>query len=61
MDTVFNCGNFYATLTTYPHLLLVDKTTLRPPTMLGPVTVHKRLNTECFDYLAASLTKLSQH
>ena len=25
--------------------------------MLGSVTVHKRLNTECYDYLAASLTR----
>lgn len=57
MDTVFNCGNFYATPTTYPHLLLIDKTTLKSPTMLGSVTVHKRLNTECYDYLAASLTR----
>lgn len=33
VDTVFNCGNFYVTPTTYPHLLLVDKTTLKSPTM----------------------------
>lgn len=57
VDTVFNCGNFYATPTTYPHLLLVDKTTMKCPTMLGPVSVHKRLNTECYDYLAASMTR----
>lgn len=57
VDTVFNCGNFYATPTTHPHLLLVDKTTLKSPTMLGPVTVHKQLNTECYDYQAASLTR----
>lgn len=57
VDTVFKCGNFYATPTTYPHLLLVDKTTMKFPTMLGPVPVHKRLNTECCNYLAASMTR----
>ena len=36
VDTVFNCGNFYATPTTYPHLLLVDKKMMKSPTMLGP-------------------------
>ncbi|CAH3186458.1 unnamed protein product [Porites evermanni] len=36
VDTVFNCGNFYATPTTYPHLLLIDKTTLKSPTMAKP-------------------------
>ena len=25
--------------------------------MLGPVTVHKQLNTECYDYQAVSLTR----
>ena len=58
VDTVFNCGNFYATPTTYPHLLLVDKKTLKSPTMMGPVSVHKRLNTECYNYLAASMTRV---
>ena len=57
VDTVFNCGNFYATPTTYPHLLLVDKKTMKSPTMLGPVAIHKRLNTECYNYLAASITR----
>ena len=57
VDTVFNCGNFYATPTTYPHLLLLDNTTLKSPTMLGPVSVHKRLDTECYNYLAASITR----
>ena len=45
INTVFNCGNFYATPTTYPHPLLVDKKTLKSHTMMGPVSVHKRLNT----------------
>lgn len=57
VDTVFNCGNFYATPTTYPHLLLEDKKTMKSPTMLGPVAIHKRLNTECYNYLAASMTR----
>ena len=56
-DTVFNCGNFYATPTTYLHLLLVHKKTMKSQTMLGTVAIHKRLNTECFNYLAASMTR----
>lgn len=58
VDTVFNCGNFYATPTTYPHLLLVDKKRMKSPTMLGPMAIHKRLNTECYNYLAASITRV---
>lgn len=49
VDTVFNCGNFYATPTTYPHLLLVQKKTMKSLTMLGPVAIHKRVNTECYN------------
>jgi len=57
VDTVFNCGNFYATPTTYPHLLLVKKKTMKSPTMLGIVAIHNHLNTECYNYLAASMIR----
>lgn len=35
----------------------MDKKTMKSPTMLGPVAIHKRLNTECYNYLAASMTR----
>lgn len=57
IDTVFKCGNFFATPTTYPHLMLVDKTTSRHPTMLGPLAVHKRLDTDAYEYLGCSMTR----
>ena len=57
VNTVFNWGNSYATPRTYPYVLLLDKTTLKSPTMPGPVAVNKRLNTECYDFLEAPLTK----
>ena len=57
VETVFKCGNFFATPTTYPHLMLVDKTTSRHPTMLGPLAVHKRLDTDAYEYLGCSMTR----
>ena len=42
VDTTYNLGDFYVTLTTYPHLMLQDVNTGKHPTMVGPVLVHQQ-------------------
>ncbi|XP_070564098.1 uncharacterized protein [Ptychodera flava] len=46
VDSTFNIGNFYVTLTTYKHLLLEHKTKGYEPVMIGPTIIHQ---TRVFD------------
>ena len=54
-DTTYNVGNFYVTPTTYKHLMLVDTTSKKHPTMIGPILVHQRKNFAAFNYFASTL------
>ena len=44
VDTTYNLGDFYDTPTTYKHLMLVNITSHKHPTIAGPILVHQRFN-----------------
>jgi hypothetical protein len=41
VDTTFNVGDFLTTITTYRHLLLLDRKTRESPVLIGPVLLHQ--------------------
>ena len=41
-DPTFNLGQYSVTTTSYEHLFLLERTTGKPPTMLGPVFIHQK-------------------
>ena len=59
-DTTYNVGEFYVTPTTYKHLMLVDITSKKNPTMAGPVLVHQRKNFATFNYFASTLVSFNK-
>ena len=59
-DTTYNVGNFYVTPTTYKHLMLVDTTSKKHPTMIGPILIHQRKNFAAFNYFASTLICFSK-
>ena len=54
-DTTYNLGQFYVTPTTYRHLMLVDITSQKHPTMAGPILVHQRKDFASFNYFASTM------
>ena len=54
-DTTYNLGQFYVTPTTYRHLMLVDITLQKHPTMAGPILVHQRKDFASFNYFANTM------
>jgi hypothetical protein len=42
VDTTFNLGDFYVTLTSYPHMMLRDVRNSCHPTFIGPALVHQQ-------------------
>ena len=50
-DTTYNLGQFYVTPITYRHLMLVDITSQKHPTMAGPILVHQRKDFASFKLL----------
>ena len=54
-DTTFNLGDFFITPLTYPHPLLQDVKTGKPPVMLGLLLVHQKMDFAAFNYFASSL------
>ena len=54
VDPTFNLGEFSVTVTTYRNLQLLDRTTKKPPVMIGPMLVHQRQTTQSYHFLAAS-------
>ena len=61
VDTAYNLGDFYVTLTTYPHLMLQDVNTGKHPTMVGPVLVHQQTDFSSFNYFISTLISHSKH
>ena len=59
--TTYNLGDFYVTLTTYPHLMLQDVNTGKHPTMVGPVLVHQQTDFSSFNYFISTLISHSKH
>lgn len=61
IDPTFNLGDFSVTVTTYKHLHLRDRKTGKSPTMLGPMLVHQRKDTQSYFFLASSLVRLNSN
>ena len=42
IDLTFNLGEFSVTTTQYKHLLLVNRISVQPPVMGGPMMIHQK-------------------
>ena len=60
IDTTYNLGEFYVTPLVYPHLMLDDIETGKPPMLLGPVLVHQTVDFSAFHYFASTLIECRQ-
>ena len=60
VDPTYNLGEFYVTPTTYPHLMLEDVITQKPPSLLGPVLIHQRMEFSTFNYFSSTLIGLNK-
>lgn len=56
VDPTYNLGDFSVTATEYDHLLLVSRTTGKPPLMIGPMLLHYKKETSSYDELVGYLT-----
>ena len=59
VDPSFNVGKFCYTLTTYRHLMVVDKVTGKNPVMIGPVLFHMRKLESSYKLLASTMVNLN--
>ncbi len=57
VDTTFNCGDFYVTLTTFPYLVLTNSQG-KSPYFLGPALVHQRKLATSYAFLAQNMVNL---
>lgn len=55
VDTTFNLGDFYVTLTSYPHMMLQDVRNTCHLTMIGPALVHQQKDFASFNYFISTL------
>ena len=60
VDPTYNLGEFYVTPTTYPHLMLEDVITGKPPSLLGPVLIHQKMAFSTFNYFSSTLVGFSK-
>ena len=58
IDTTYNLGEFYVTPVVYPHLMLGDINTHKPPLILGPIFVHQKVDFQAFNYFGSTLISL---
>ena len=58
VDPTFNLGDFSVTVTTYRHLQLLNRSTKKPPVLVGPILVHQRKTMQSYHFLASSLVGL---
>jgi hypothetical protein len=56
VDPTYNLGAFSVTATQYDHLLLVSRTTDKPPLIIGPMLLHLKKETTSYDELVGFLT-----
>ena len=54
VDTTFNIGQYYVTITTYRHLMLTNAFGVEP-VMLGPILLHQRKSFESYFKLSSSM------
>ena len=54
-DTTYNLGEFYVTPLVYPHLMLEDTKTRKPPLLLGPMLIHQSVDFSAFNYFMSTL------
>ena len=59
VDPSFNVGKFCYTLTTYRHLMVVDKVTGKNPVMIGPVLFHMRKLESSYKLLASTMVNMN--
>ena len=57
VDTTFNIGSFYVTLTTYRNLMLEHKKLLHEPVMLGPALIHQKRSYDSFFLLPSNMIR----
>ncbi|CAC5370339.1 unnamed protein product [Mytilus coruscus] len=57
VDTTFNIGNFYVTLTFYRNLMLEHKTKKHEPVMIGPVLIHQQRTYDSFYMLPSFMIR----
>ena len=57
IDTTFNIGAFYVTVTTYRNPMLVSKNG-NEPVMIGPILIHQKKNFESYFKLSSSNLQL---
>ena len=60
VDSTYNLGEFYVTPTTYPHLMLEDVITGKPPSLLRPVLIHQKMAFSTFNYFSSTLVGFSK-
>ena len=60
VDPTYNLGEFYVTPTTYPHLMLEDVITGKPPSLLGPLLIHQKMAFSTFNYFSSTLVGFSK-
>ena len=56
VDTTFNIGRYYVTLTTYRHLMLQTRKGVEP-VMLGPALIHQKKSFDSYFKLSSSMLK----
>ena len=55
IDPTFNLGDFYVTITTYEHKMLVSKRTKKHPVFIGPCLIHLERDKAAYQFFASSL------
>ena len=58
VDSTFDLGKFYVTITTYRYLHVENKNSGKPPVFFGPIYVHTEKTYEAFYHFFSSLLKL---
>jgi hypothetical protein len=56
VDTTFNVGDFLTTITTYRHLLLLDRKTRESPVLIGPVLLHQNKTKRSYLSLSSQIS-----
>ena len=56
VDPTYNLSEFSVTATQYDHLLLLSRSTGKPPLLIGPMLLHYKKETSSYDELVGFLT-----
>ena len=58
VDPTFNLGDFFVTVTTYKHPMLINSSG-KHPSMIGPLFIHQQKKFESYYFFASSLVSLN--